>query len=230
MTLRTITWALGITALTCSLACGPLDEADLTRSERMASTGSSDLLPGTEPAPEPADTGEDLMPGTTTRAAAQESGDLYTGPGPAVGDCSPRQTPLTTDGGNQAGRVSVTNDEKNLIVSVRTANRYQLLTVRVYAGPGPVPAAADLFPIKQTQANPVKATSVSVPLSKLSASCGHKLTLAVHVELLYLGSEVIVTDSGWAEGPTRLSEQTPDAQLGWIFEHPVCCPPLEEQP
>jgi hypothetical protein len=220
---RLITWTLGVTLTCCSLACGPLDELELA-SFKAASTGS-DLLPGTKAAEVSPDEGSDLIPGTPTNPS-QKGEDLYTGPGPAVGDCSPRQTPLTVAGGVQAGRVSVTNDEKHLIVSVRTMKRYQVLAVHVYAGIKRAPSSLESFPVIKTHAAPVNRTSVLVPLSRLPARCGRQLTMAVHVELVYLGSQVIVTASGWAEGPTALSK----SGAGWSFKQAICCPPEEEQP
>jgi hypothetical protein len=220
---RIVSWTLGLTLTCCSLACGPLEELELA-SSRVASTGS-DLLPGTKAAEVSPNNGSDLISGTPTNPA-QTGEDHYIGAGPAVSDCSPRQTSLTIAGGLQAGRVSVTNDEKNLIVDVRAQNRYQILSVQIYAGAGKAPASVELFPVKQTHAAPVNSTSVAVPLSKLSAHCGRQLTMAIHVELVYLGSEVIVTASGWAEGPTPLSKSSP----GWSFEQTICCPPEEAQP
>jgi len=110
------------------------------------------------------------------------------------------RVPLRTDQGIEAGTVSATITEQNLVVTYQAANGWELLATDLYAGTAiPDSGVADGFPYSHPGLGGVAEDIHSIALQDIGVSFGQAIYLAAHAALRR-ATEAGEDATGWGEG------------------------------
>ena len=104
--------------------------------------------------------------------------------------CPPEEISLIAGQHDDAGIVTVSNDEENLAVHVETTDGWRLGETHLYVGPTPPTKSA---PGRLPYANGADCT---IPLTDLSVACGEPLYIAFHAIVYKDG----MPETAWGEG------------------------------